>query len=190
MSFLALLVYIFVSFFLGFVLMGLSLNAIDLTYVIFYLKKEVLSDAFLRSALFLCGLLIILFCVRYVQRIIYRRERSVVFESEHGKVSITLFAIEDMLKNMLEVEKGFSHVRPRIVTGKKEITAIIRGNLNSEANIPSFTKDVQEKVREKLLNLLGEEKEIKVKIEIRKMVFKGKKKIIETEEPEIPYRYY
>lgn len=190
MSFLAVLIYIFVSFFMGFVLIGLSLSLVDFTYVIIYFQKEVLNDMFLRVAVFLCGLLIILFCIRYVQRIIYRRERSVISELPHGKVSITLFAIEDMIRNMLEAEKVFFHVRPRVKAGKKEVDVIVRGNLSAEVNLPSFTKEAQEKVREKLLNLLGEDKEIKVKIEIRKMIFRGKKKIVEAEEPEVPYRYY
>ncbi|MFA5007723.1 MAG: alkaline shock response membrane anchor protein AmaP [Candidatus Omnitrophota bacterium] len=190
MGILALLVYIFISFFLGFVLIGSSLNLIELTGVVFYIKREVLSNIFLRFAFGCSGLLIILFCIRYVQSAIYRRERAIVSESNYGKVSITLFAIEDMLRNMLETEKGFSHAKPKVCSGKRGVNVVIRGNLNSEVNFPTFTKEVQEKVREKLLNLFGEEKDIKVKIEIKKMIFKGNKKIIETEEPEVPYRYY
>jgi len=190
MGFLAILVYIFISFFLGFVLIGSAANFIELTDIVFYVEKEMLSNIFLRVAFGLSGLLIILFCIRYIQHVIYRRERAIVSESEYGKVSITLFAIEDMLKNMLETEKGFSHVRPRVCAGKRGVSVIIRGNVNSEVNFLSFTKDVQERVREKLVNLLGEDKDIKVKIEIRKMIFKGTKKIVEAEEPEIPYRYY
>lgn len=190
MGFLAILVYIFISFFLGFILMGSAANLIELTDLVFFVQKELFSNMFFRVALGLSGLLIILFCIRYIQHIIYRRERAIVSESEYGKVSITLFAIEDMLKNMLETEKGFSHVRPRVCAGKRGVSVIIRGNVNSEVNFLSFTKDVQQRVREKLLNLLGEEKDIKVKIEIKKMLFKGAKNMVTVEEPEIPYRYY
>ncbi|MCK9614553.1 MAG: alkaline shock response membrane anchor protein AmaP [Candidatus Omnitrophica bacterium] len=190
MGFIAVLVYIFISFFLGFVLIGSAANWIELTDIVFYIEKELLSNIFLRFAFGLGGALIILFCIRYIQHVIYRRERAIISESNYGKVSITLFAIEDMLKNMLETEKGFSHVRPKVCARKRGINVIIKGNLNSEVNFASFTKEVQEKVREKLLNLLGEEKDIKVKIEIKKMIFKGKKKIVEAEEPEVPYRYY
>ncbi|MFA6280950.1 MAG: alkaline shock response membrane anchor protein AmaP [Candidatus Omnitrophota bacterium] len=194
MSFLAMIAYVAVSFFLGLVFIGLSLNLIDINYAVYYLTQEILPDRFLRYALFLTGVLLILLCLRFLQRTIFRRERSVVTESSYGKVSITLFAIEDMLKNMLETQNGLSHVRPRIICKKHGIEVIIRGNLSVDANLPVFTKEIQEKTREKLQNLLGEEKEIKIKIEIRKMVFKGKKKIVESTEditePEIPYRYY
>jgi hypothetical protein len=191
MGFLAVLVYVLLSFFVGATLIGLSLDTIDLNLVLRYIEKQILPDFFLRSVLFITGILIILFCIRYIQKILYRRERSIVSQSQYGKVSITLFAVEDMLKNMLETEKGFSHVRPRVIATKRGTDVIIRGNLNSEVNFPTFTEEVQGKVKEKLQNLLGEEKEIKVKIEIRKMVFKGNKKIVEEQkEPEIPYRYY
>jgi hypothetical protein len=194
MGFLTLIAYVALSFFVGSVFIGLFFNLIDINYAILYLKQEILLDPFLRIALLLSGLLIILLCLRYLQRTIFRRERSVTTESSYGKVSITLFAIEDMIKNMLETQNGLSHVRPRIICKKHGIEMIIRGNLSADANFPVFAKEVQEKTREKLQNLLGEEKEIRVKIEIRKMVFKGKKKIIESteeiSEPEIPYRYY
>jgi energy-coupling factor transporter transmembrane protein EcfT len=190
MGFLAIIVYIFVSFFLGFVLMGSAANLIKLTDIVFFVQKEVFSNVFLRAAFGLSGLLVILFCIRYIQHVIYRRERAIVSESEYGKVSITLFAIEDMLKNMLETEKGFSHVRPRVCAGKRGVSVIIKGNVNSEVNFLSFTKEVQQRVREKLLNLLGEEKDIRIKIEIKKMLFKGAKNMVTVEEPEVPYRYY
>ncbi|MFA5272462.1 MAG: alkaline shock response membrane anchor protein AmaP [Candidatus Omnitrophota bacterium] len=194
MGFLTLIAYVALSFFVGLVFIGLFFNLIDINYAVLYLKQEILLDPFLRIALLLSGLLIILLCLRYLQRTIFRRERFVTTESSYGKVSITLFAIEDMLKNMLETQNGLSHVRPRIICKKHGIEVIIRGNLSADANLSVFTKEIQEKTREKLQNLLGEEKEIRIKIEIRKMVFKGKKKIIESteeiSEPEIPYRYY
>ncbi|MDP2922754.1 MAG: alkaline shock response membrane anchor protein AmaP [Candidatus Omnitrophota bacterium] len=189
MGFLTILVYVLISFFLGGTLIGLSLNTIDLVIVFKYLQQQVLSDLFSRAILFICGALIILFCVRYIQKILYRRERSVVYESTYGRVSITLFAIEDMIRNMLESKKELTHVRVKVVPGKKAVEVIVRGNLKSEINLPEFTKEVQEGTKDKVQNLLGEEKEIKVKIEIKKMVFDGKKNIKEVE-PEVPFRYY
>ncbi len=194
MAFLTIIAYVAVSFFVGCVFIGLSLDWVDINYAISYFQHKIMSVWPLRAAFGLTGLLIILLCLRHLFRTIFRRERSVVTESSYGKVSITLFAIEDMLRNMLESESGLSHVRPRIICKKHRIEVIIRGNLNAEANLPVFTKNIQEKTREKLQNLLGEDKEIRIKIEIRKMVFKGKKKIIESPEEvteaEIPYRYY
>jgi hypothetical protein len=189
MSFLTILVYVLISFFLGGILIGLALDAIDLVIVVKYLQQQVLSDFFSRAILFICGIIIILFCVRYIQRIVYRRERSIIYDSGYGKVSITLFAVEDMIKNMLENKRELTHLRIKVIPAKKMIEVIIRGNLKSEINLPEFTKEMQESVKDKTQSILGEEKEIKVKIEIKKMVFEGKKNIKEVE-PEVPFRYY
>jgi len=189
MGFLSVFIYVLISVFTGLTFIGLSLETIDLAFVLRYMEKQILPDFFARSALLIAGVLIILFCMRYVQRIVYRRERSIISESSYGKVSITLVAIEDMIRNMLETGKGFSFVRVKIIPNKRGAEVIIRGNLNTEVNLPLFTQDIQEKTKEKLQNLLGEEKEIRVRIEIKKMVFKGQKNIVE-EEPEVPYRYY
>lgn len=189
MGFLTVLVYVGISFLVGLSFIGLSLDAIDLAFVMRYIEKQILPDSFARSAFFITGAIIILFCLRYVQRVVYRRERSIISESSSGKVSITLSAIEDMIRNTLETEKGFLHTRVKVIPTKRGAEVIIRGNLNTEVNLLLFTQDVQEKTKEKLQNILGEEKEIKVRIEIKKMVFRGQKKIVE-EEPEVPYRYY
>lgn len=189
MGILNILVYIVISFFFGGSLIGLALNPINLVPLAKYVQTQMLSDVSCRAIIFLCGALIILFCVYYIQKIIYHRERSVIYESEYGKVSITLFAIEDMIKNMLESKKELSHVRARVLPKKKTIEVVIRGNLLSEVNLPEFTKDVQERAKDKVQSLLGEERQILVRIEIKKVIFEGRKNIKETE-PEVPFRYY
>jgi uncharacterized alkaline shock family protein YloU len=127
--------------------------------------------------------------MRYLQRVIYRRERSVVYESEYGKVSVTLLAVEDMIRSILENTKELTRPRVRVYPRKRNIEVIIRGNLLPEVNFVEFTRLVQERVKDKVQALLGTEKEIRVRIEIKKVVFEGKKNIKETE-PEVPFRYY
>jgi uncharacterized alkaline shock family protein YloU len=94
-----------------------------------------------------------------------------------------------MLKKMLEEKKGLSHVRLKVISNKKGIEVIVRGNLTSEVNIVELKKEIQEDAKEKLRDLLGEEKDTKVNIQIGKIIFGGKKKI-EQKEPEVPFRNY
>jgi uncharacterized alkaline shock family protein YloU len=191
MFFLTVLVYCVVSLFLGSFLVGVSLNLIDFTQVATYLDKTVLIDSYSRLLIGLWGILIILFCVRYLQSLVVGayREKAITFSSEHGSVSITLFAIEDMIKKILEEKKELSHIRPKVSLKKRGIEVIIRSNLISEVNIVDFTKNVQEKIKERLYSFLGGDKEINVKFEIRKITF-GNKKIVKEEEPEYPFRHY
>jgi hypothetical protein len=189
MGFLNILVYIAISFFIGGSLIGLAVNPINLVPLAKYLQTQILSDLLSRSIVFLSGVLLILFCMRYLQRVIYRRERSVVYESEYGKVSVTLLAVEDMIRSILENTKELTRPRVRVYPRKRNIEVIIRGNLLPEVNFVEFTRLVQERVKDKVQALLGTEKEIRVRIEIKKVVFEGKKNIKETE-PEVPFRYY
>ncbi|MBU0694754.1 MAG: alkaline shock response membrane anchor protein AmaP [Candidatus Omnitrophica bacterium] len=192
MGFFTVLVYILISFFLGYILIGLSLNLIDLTVLLENLEKQMLFDFSFRLVVGLLGFLIILFCLRYLQLIFIRlrKEKSITFDSPQGRISITLSAVEEMLKKTLDEREEISHIRPKVIVGKKEIEVIIRSNLALEVNLFELTKEIQEKVKEKLQYLLGEEKEIKVKIEIRRVVGKGKKGKEEEKYPEVPFRNY
>ncbi|MBU2102628.1 MAG: alkaline shock response membrane anchor protein AmaP [Candidatus Omnitrophota bacterium] len=195
MVFLISLIYVLMSFVLGSVLIGLAWNTQPF---LLYIHKQLMfvetnaGDMIFRLQFTFIGTLVILLCIRYLETFFFRsqRERSVVLESPQGRVSITLFAIEDMLKKTLEHHHELSHVRPRVIAGKRIVEVVIRGNLTSELNLIEFTSTIQGELREKLQQLLGEDKEIKVRIEIRKMSFsRGNKKLVE-EEPEIPFRNY
>ncbi|HIE35757.1 MAG TPA: alkaline shock response membrane anchor protein AmaP [Candidatus Omnitrophica bacterium] len=194
MNFLTVLVYCLISLFLGVSFLGFALNLIDLNLITEYLEKNILLDPYSRIILGLIGILILLFCLRCLQLIFYRltKEKSINFSSEHGEVSVIVSAIEDLIKKLLEEKKEFSHIKPKVILRKKGIEIIIRGDLASEVNIVEFTKEVQEKVKDKLYAFLGEEKVINVRVEIRKIVFAGKKKEGEEEEKEleIPFRNY
>jgi len=190
MGFLTALIYIIMSLVVGVALVGVSLEIISIEVITEYLRS-IPSDFSLRLTLILVGLLLILMCLRYLQTLFRRsrKNKSITFESAEGRVSITLFAIEDMLKKMLEEKTEISHIRPKVYLRKKFIEVTARGILTTEVNLVEFTREIQEKVREKMSNILGEEKEIRVNLEIRKVSLGGKK-TSEDIEPEIPFRNY
>lgn len=190
MGFLTALIYVIMSLVVGSSLVGVSLEILSINTLTEYIKN-IPSDFSLRLTLILVGLLLILMCLRYLQTIFRRsrKNKSITFESTEGKVSITLFAIEDMLKKMLEEKTEISHIRPKVHLRKKFIEVTMRGILTAEVNLVKFTREIQEKVREKMSSILGEEKEIRVNLEIRKVSLGGKKGEEEIE-PEIPFRNY
>lgn len=192
MTFLTVLIYFILSLMAGLVLIGISLDLIVINTIAQYLEKNILSDIWSRLILFLSGLIIILLCARYVQAIFRssQRNKAITFESPEGKVSITIFALEDMLKKIAEARKEISRIKIKVFLKKAAIEVIIKGVLTAEANLVEFTKEMQEKVKEKLHNLLGEDKEVKVDLEIRKVLFDDKEGLSEEKEPEIPFRNY
>jgi hypothetical protein len=189
------LIYVLFSFSIGLFLIVFAWNPsmvmIYLKYGLSHFYSQVSEP--LRLQVGLGGFLIILVCLKYLEMVVFRsrREKPVVLESPEGKISITLYAIEDMLKKILRNKKELSDVRPKVIAGKKIIEILIRCNLTAEVNLQEFKRETQEELREKIQNLLGEDKEIKVKIEIRKMATAdNKKKVVVEEEPEIPFRNY
>ena len=144
MGFLTALIYIVLSLAIGVSLIAISLELISIDVVSTYLTN-IPADGSSRLSLILIGLLLIFLCLRYLRTIFSssRKNKSIVFESSEGKVSITLFAIEDMLKKMLETKTEVSHIRPKVYLRKKFIEVNARGILTTEVNLVEFTKDIQ-----------------------------------------------
>ena len=191
MGFLTGLTYIIVSLTTGLVLIGLSLEIITIDVITVYLAK-ILADFPPKLTTILVGLLLILLCLRYLQASFrrVRRNKSITFNSEEGKVSITLVAIEDMLKKMLEAKTEVSRIKPKVLLKKKGIEVVARGVLTTEVNLVEFTKEIQEQIREKVHALLGQDKQVKVNLEIRKIALSKKDLLAEDKDPEIPFRNY
>ncbi|MBU1113189.1 MAG: alkaline shock response membrane anchor protein AmaP [Candidatus Omnitrophica bacterium] len=192
MGFLTILVYFILSLLVGVFLVGAAWDPIVLNILASYFENALFSDHWLRMIIGSSGILVILVCFSYLQRILQhsRRGKSLTFESEQGKVSITLFAIEDMLKRILDARPEVSRVKVKVALKKKSIEVMTRGVLAAEVNLIEFTKEIQESVKAKMHTLLGEDKEVHVNLEIRKVAIGDKKGSSEEYEPEVPFRNY
>jgi hypothetical protein len=192
MGFLTVLIYIVLSLTVGSLLVSLSVDTLTINILSEYLQNNFLPDPYLRSGLFLVGVILILFCLRYIQASLWRskKNKSISFESSQGRVNITLFAIEEMLKKILEAREEISHIRIKVFIRKKWLEVMIKGILTSEVNLIDFTKEVQDHITEKINTLLGEDKQVKVNLEIRRVSIGNKGSLKEDSEPEVPFRNY
>ena len=191
MGFFSALVYIIVSFFTGGILILASLNSLNLA------SLENLLDIIslypnLKIATGLIGLLIILICIRTIQNSIAKaqREKTIAFEGNYGQVSVSLSAVEDMIKKLLLDFRELKEIRPQVTASKRGLEVVLKVVLSSHINIPEFTGKIQSLVRSKLQSMLGIEEEINIKVEIRKILYSEPQiKKQETEEgPTVPYR--
>ena len=191
MNFLVSVIFVILSLAVGILLLGVSLNLAYIAVIYRYLGGEIIPEFPLKLVLALIGMLLILFCLKYIQTLLRhsRKNKAIAFESPQGEVSITLFAIEDMLKKMLEERTEVTNVKARVFLRKKWIEVVASGVLTAEVNLVDFTKEIQEKVKEKMHILLGEDKQVKVNLEIKK-VSVGSKKRPDEQEPEVPFRNY
>ncbi len=191
MGFLTVLTYILLSFLVGIFLITLPSGIVLLPN---YLRHDAFSGLPFSSriSLILTGFVVILLCLRYVQKMVSgsRKNKSISFESKEGEVNITLVAIEDMLKKMLESRDEVSHTKVKVGLKKKMIEVKIKGYLNYQVNLVDFTRDIQEKVKEKLQVLLGQDKKVQVNLQIRKIAVSEENSQDTEQDPEIPFRNY
>jgi uncharacterized alkaline shock family protein YloU len=190
MGFLTIFIYILLSFSAGISLLLIPTGILNLESLIHYLNQNILNSFSSSITLVLIGLIIILLCLRYIQKMVLnsRQNKNISFESREGKVKITLVAIEDLLKKMIEQRDEISHIKVKVRLKKKIIAVQIKGYLNYEVNLVDLTKEIQEKVKERIAVLLGEDKKVVIDLQIRKITVSGDND--KTEEPEIPFRHY
>ena len=132
MNFISMLVYIVISLAVGVGLIGISLNisSIGLKTYVDNLSLILANNFLIRTITLLLGILIILIFIRLCQKAFARshREKTIKYDTEDGKTSITITAIEDMIKRSLEEEDLIYRIKPRILSTKRGIIKIGRAS--------------------------------------------------------------
>jgi len=196
MNFISILVYLFVSLAAGIGLIGMSLeiNHLNIAGYISTLNTMATNSSLTRTIIFLFGSLIILIFLRFLQKGLtrYRREKTIKTDTENGYISVTLTAIEDMIKKSLSDDDLISYIKPKILSTRKEIIAYVKLALKEAVNIKDFAENVQTKLKDKLQAMLGNEKTLKINIEVKKISFPKKytEENEKEEDEEGPLRKY
>lgn len=164
----------------------------DVNYLIEYLQ----SSFYARMIIFLSGLLLILVSFSFAQLILgrFQREKTIAFTSSSGQVTVSLSAIEDLIRRLNHVIPEIKELRPDVKATKKGIEIDLRVILKSEANIPELTAHLQEITQSKIQEVLGVEEQIITRIHIIKIISHEerhrRKKESDKEEPTIPFGGY
>lgn len=184
-------IYVVTSFFVGLLLIGLSAGFISPDGIVSFIRDTIFSDSLRQTVWGWVGVVILLSSLSFIVNIFskVRREKFVTKQTADGDVSITLSAIEDMIKKVLEDKDEISHIKPKVTLTRKGIYVLIKGYLNTEVNLIEFTSDVQTIVKKKLTYLLGEDEQLRINLQIKKLAFSASKDIVE-EEPRVPFRNY
>lgn len=184
-------IYVITSFFAGLLLISLSSGLITPDGIAFFIRDTMFSDALRQTVWGWAGVVILLSSLSFIVKMFskVRREKFVTKQTADGDVSITLSAIEDMIKKVLEDKDEISHIKPKVTLTRKGIYVLVKGYLNTEVNLIEFTSDVQTIIKKKLTYLLGEDEQLRINLQIKKLTFSASKDIVE-EEPRVPFRNY
>lgn len=152
-----------------------------------------------RLSILFSGILLILISFSFAQLILgrFQREKTIAFATSGGEVTISLTAVEDLIRRLSNLIPEIRELRPDVVVHKKRgITVDLRVILKSEANIPELTMRLQDIIRTKIQEVLGVEEQIVVKIHVVKIIsknekeFRQKNKSLHEDEPTIPFGGY
>lgn len=131
----------------------------------------------------------------------HQRQKTIAFDNPSGRVSVSLEAIEDLIKRVVARVPEVREARPLIVATGKGLEISARLVLNSEANIPDLTARLQELIKRKVQDTIGIEEDVIVKIDVIKIIpedrgsdKRGKKgkddQNNNLEEPTVPFQGY
>jgi len=198
-TFVGVVFYTLVLWLLGGLILSFSLHLIQIQDVE-HILQSVYNFNDLRVTTGIIGALLIILSLSFARLILGRmqKERTIAFENPSGIVTVSLAAVEDLVKRLTTQIPEIRESRPEVVANKKGIQMDLRIVLKSEVNIPELTLKLQELIKTRIQEILGVEESVLVRIHVAKIVGeeedKGKRKkgnlIEEKEEPMVPFQGY
>ncbi len=167
---LGIMFYAAVIIIIGLALIVFSLNLLlpqDINNLFIYAQGNQNS----RVIIGLSGALLILISFSFAQVILgkFQREKTIAFATSSGQVTISLSAVEDLIRRLAGIIPEVKELRPNVVANKKGIIVDMRVVLRSEANIPELTSRLQDITKSKIQEVLGLEEQIIIRIHVAKI---------------------
>jgi uncharacterized alkaline shock family protein YloU len=186
----------------------LSVGVLCILFVAHQLRLEEVINILTRvyqdqqMSMILCMVVaVIMFMSVLWANLIYARrqkERTIAFDNPSGPVSVSLNAMEDLIRRIATRVPEIKEIRPAITANKKGLDVEIRLILRTDVNIPDMTGRLQEIIRTKIQDVIGLEGKINIRIHVVKIVMddaryrkdKGKDGIDVEPTPNVPFRGY
>lgn len=170
---LTLFFYTLVFFIMGGLFIAVSLNILPQD-IITGMLDEIYTTPNIKLVLGVTGALLIFISVMVVQLTLgkLQRERTIAFENPDGQVTISLTAIEDFIKRAMKQMPEVKELKPHVRAGKKGISIVNRVVLFSDINIPETTEKIQNIVKTRILEMLGVEEPVSIRVHVVKIVHK------------------
>ncbi len=198
---LALLFYTVVILFLVCFSIGLAMHLIPLQYVTL-IAQVIYDDQQLRLIVGLIAVLIFFMNILFNRAIAGKefREKNIAFDNPAGRVTVSLSAMEDLIRRVICRMSEVKDVRAaRITAGKRGLEVRVNLALHSDVSIPETAAQLQETVKRKILDTIGLEETVVVRVDITKISGedsrtrnkdKNGKSIVGALEASVPFQGY
>lgn len=197
----AVLIYVTLILFIGSFLVLFSTGWLSPDQV-FDALKAIFADEQLRAIFGGVGafLLVINFIFYQIYSVNVHRDKIIAFDNPSGRVSVSLMALEDLVRRKMMQIDEIKEVKPNIKATRKGLQVSIKMMLKTEVSIPEISSKVQSQVKDKIHDLIGLEETVSVSIYVNKILpdhssdnkkkDKPLKKIQEPAEAPVPFRGY
>ena len=101
-----------------------------------------------------------------------RSQRTVILQSPHGDILVSLSAIEDFSRVVKNEVKGVKDISSRVTANKKGLTVSAKVALYSDRSVADVTQEVQESIIKYIQYTLGIDAPVKPTITVSKVVYK------------------
>ncbi|MDP3142541.1 MAG: alkaline shock response membrane anchor protein AmaP [Candidatus Omnitrophota bacterium] len=198
-TFVGVVFYTLVLCLIGGLILSFSMHLIQIQDVE-HILQAIYNFNDLRITTGIIGALLIILSFSFARLILGRmqKERTIAFENPSGMVTVSLSAVEDLVRRLTTQIPEIRDSRPEVIATKKGIEMDLRIVLRSEVNIPELTLKLQELIKTRIQEILGVEESVAVRIHVAKIVGeeedRGKRRkgnaIEEKEEPTVPFQGY
>ena len=198
-TFIGVVFYTLVLWVLGGLMLAFAMHFIQLQDLV-HILDAIYNFSELRLWAGSIGVLLIVLSFYFGRIIIGRmqKERTIAFENPSGMVTVSLSAVEDLVKRLATQIPEIRDTRPEVLATKRGIEIDLRIVLRNEVNIPELTSRLQELIKNRLQEILGMEETVLVRIHVIKISGdeeeKAKRKkgasAEEKEEPVVPFQGY
>lgn len=157
---------------LGIGLVVFALNFVKLDDAVYWLQAAYL-DQNLRVACGVTGGGLILLNLIIMEMTLSKmqKQKTIAFDNPDGQVTISLQAIEDLIRRSTREIPEVKEIRSNVLARKGKIMVSARATLWSEARIPEVTEKIQTLIRGRIQEMLaGIEEPVSVKMHVSKIV--------------------
>ncbi len=167
----AILTYVTLILFVGCFVMLFVLHWLNIDFVVDALNSIYFNDHLRFGVGVFAGALLVFNLVFYqFFSINVHRDKIIAFDNPSGRVTVSLIAVEDLIKRTVLRLSEVKAVRSEIKATKQGLDIKIRLNLSSEVNIPEVSARVQRIVTKKIQDTVGVEEQMKVSIYVGRII--------------------
>ena len=173
---LAVLFYVSLTLFLSAFLILFVLNWVNY-YDVTFMLSTIYSDQNLRLIIgcMAAVFLVINFLFYQFYSVNVHRDKIIAFDNPSGRVTVSLVAMEDIVRRMLTRLPEIKKVYPNITASKKGLTISVKLSLQSEVNIPELSASVQGRIKRKIQDMIGIDQPLDITVYIGRIVSESAK---------------